>query len=77
MIMSYIDEDESGTIEYNEFAPLMFNWMIEALKLGFLASETSEIQEYLYAHCSSYDDQNSGALNYHTLKTALSQCAHP
>ncbi len=34
MIMSYLDEDESGTIEYNEFAPLMFNWMVEALKLG-------------------------------------------
>ena len=47
MIMMYIDEDESGTLEYNEFAPLMFNWMIEALKLGFLQSESNELQEYL------------------------------
>ena len=39
MIMTYIDEDGSGTIEYNEFAPLMFNWMVEALKLGFLGNE--------------------------------------
>jgi len=71
MIMSHIDEDGSGTIEYNEFAPLMFNWMVEALKLGFLASETNELQEYMFEHCMSYDASGQGMLDYHTLKRSL------
>jgi len=75
MIMMYIDEDESGTLEYNEFAPLMFNWMIEALKLGFLQSESNELQEYLYAHCSGYGD-GSGKLPYHILKQVYVHTAH-
>ena len=71
MIMSYIDEDGSGTIEYNEFAPLMFNWMVEALKIGFLASEASELEEYLLFHCLSYDFDGAGLLDYDLAKRAL------
>lgn len=73
MIMLYIDEDDSGTIEYNEFAPLMFNWMVEALKLGFIQSEADELTMYVVDHCSSYDATNSGTLDYATLKNALFQ----
>ena len=29
MIVAFIDEDGSGSIEYNEFAPLMFNYLVE------------------------------------------------
>ena len=73
MIMAYIDADESGTIEYNEFAPLMFNWMVEALKIGFLESETTELEMYLHAHCRAYDASGSGYLSYNSLKSALNE----
>lgn len=82
MIMAFVDEDGSGTIEYNEFAPLMFNWMIEALKMGFLQSEMSELEAYLLAHISAYppaaagaQDEGGGALKVttQTLKQALAE----
>merc|ERR1719424_600837 len=54
MIMAFIDEDNSGTVEYNEFAPLMFNWMVEALKLGFLQSQATDLELYLLDHLAQY-----------------------
>ena len=39
MIMAFLDADENGYIEYNEFAPLMFNWMVEAMKLGLMRKQ--------------------------------------
>jgi len=54
-IMALLDEDRSGAIEYNEFAPLMFNWMIEALKLGFTSMEMSQLEAYMHDHFASYE----------------------
>ena len=71
MIMAYIDEDCSGTVEYNEFAPLMFNWMVEALKLGFLQAQMSELEMYVLSHLSQYDQGHSGVLPFETLKQGL------
>jgi len=71
MIMSFIDEDESGTIEYNEFAPLMFNYLVEALKLGFLQSESDDLVEYLSMHLASYDAEEDGRLTTKMLKAAM------
>ena len=71
MIMSFVDEDSSGTVEYNEFAPLMFNWMVEALKLGFLEAQMDELQMYMLSHLSQYDASHSGLLPFEQLKMAL------
>jgi len=75
MIMSFIDEDESSTIEYNEFAPLMFNWMVEALKIGFMPNDEdiAMISAYMFDHLMSYDSSGKGYLDYSTLKMALLQ----
>lgn len=71
MIMQFIDEDGSGTIEYNEFAPLMFNWMVEALKMGFLQSEMGDVEMYLHDHISGYVEGDAGKVSFAKLKTAL------
>ena len=63
------DADSSGTIEYNEFAPLMFNWMVEALKLGFMQAQMGELEMYMLSHLSAYDP--SGLLPFETLKQGL------
>ena len=70
MVLAYIDEDESGTVEYNEFAPLMFNCLVEALKMGFLESEMDDVSLYLTQHLGSYTDED-GRLSVKTLKAAL------
>jgi len=71
MILSFVDEDESGTLEYNEFAPLMFNYLVDALKMGFLESEMDELSLYLTQHLESYDNNEDGRLSTKTLKAAL------
>jgi len=71
MVMTYIDEDQSGTVEYNEFAPLMFDYLVEALKLGFMQSELSDLANYLTDHLSYYDMDEDGFLSRNELKTAL------
>ena len=70
-VTACIDEDDSGTIEYNEFAPLMFNYLVEALKMGFLQSEMDDLGKYLRAHLYSYDEAGDGVLPRHALKAAL------
>jgi len=78
-IMALLDEDCSGAIEYNEFAPLMFNWMIEALKLGFTSREMSQLEAYMQAHLASYEPaaieagHAPGTLPRRDLKTAIQQ----
>ena len=72
-IMSFIDEDGNDTIEYNEFAPLMFNWMVEALKLGFLQGQMGDLEMYMLSHLSQYDATHGGLLPFETLKQGLFQ----
>jgi len=71
MVMMHLDEDESGSVEYNEFAPLMYNYLVEALKMGFLQSETDDVGEYLLSHLSPFASPN-GALTRAALKNGLS-----
>lgn len=47
IVMAYMDDNKSGVIEYREFAPRMFNWMVDALKVGFMQTQVSEIEVYL------------------------------
>jgi len=70
-IMAYLDADENGYIEYNEFAPLMFNWMVEAFKLGFMRGKMSELEEYLARHFASFDAARKGVLSRKDVKRAF------
>lgn len=70
-ILRFIDEDGSGTIEYNEIVPLMFTYMVEAFKRGFLESEEDELTELLMMHLHTYDASQDGCLPRKTLKGAL------
>ena len=125
IVMAYMDDNQDGTIQYNEFAPvstrplpaplspplprdlrtirtrrartprahcrdcpttltahpsrssliwqLMFNWMVEAMKLGFMQSQVSELQAYLLQHASSYDRAGSGKLTRQQIKRVLTE----
>jgi len=73
MVMLHLDEDESGTIEYNDFAPLMFDYRVEAFKSGFLQSEESDLAAYLNDHLFSYDHDQDGCLSRNQIKSALAE----
>eukprot|EP00327_Prymnesium_parvum_P015897 CAMPEP_0113252014 /NCGR_PEP_ID=MMETSP0008_2-20120614/12427_1 /TAXON_ID=97485 /ORGANISM="Prymnesium parvum" /LENGTH=639 /DNA_ID=CAMNT_0000100107 /DNA_START=62 /DNA_END=1981 /DNA_ORIENTATION=- /assembly_acc=CAM_ASM_000153 len=73
IVMAYMDDDASGVIEYNEFAPRMFNWMVEAMKLGFMQTHVTELEAYLQQHVASYDSESTGVLSRSTMKQALKE----
>ena len=61
----------AGTIEYTEFAPLMFDQLVAALSLTFLSHEATELEAYLADHFAAYDAERSGLLSRVDLKLAL------
>ena len=71
--MAYMDDNEDGSIQYNEFAPMMLNWMVEAMKLGFMQSQVTELQAYLLQHASSYDRAGTGKLTRQQSKRMLTE----
>ena len=42
-----VDTNADGTISHAEFVPLMYDWMVEALKMGFMSRDLSELERYL------------------------------
>ena len=46
MIFASVDVNADGTISYAEFVPLMYDWMISALKNGFTARDASMLEKY-------------------------------
>ena len=70
-IMLAVDADGSGTIEYTEFAPLMFDQLVAALSLTFLSHEATELEAYLADHFAAYDAEQKGLLSRVDLKLAL------
>lgn len=72
-IMAMVDVDGNGLIEYNEFAPLMFNWLVEVFKLGFMQPQLGELEAYLVQHLASYDLEKTGRLSRGTAKRALAE----
>jgi len=71
IVMQFMDDNDSGTIEYNEFAPLMFNWMVEAIKLGFMQTQVTELEAYLQQHVAAYDTNGTGKIGRANIKKAL------
>jgi len=68
-ILVRIDKDKSGTIEYDEFAPFMFDYMVESLKFDLVREQDGSA--YLHQHLNSFDTEGRGTLTLQQLKHAL------
>lgn len=61
MLLLKVDEDNSGTVEVSEFAPLMFDYLVEMLALSFMhAGEASELEKYLNEVFTAADEAKGG-----------------
>lgn len=73
VLMHSVDFDLSGTISYDEFAPLCFDILVEILKDELLQKQRnpSELEEYLLSQFSGADTEGVGKLAVAGLRDAL------
>ena len=76
-LMTQVDADRDGKVTYEEFAPLCFDILTEILKEELLQEakkQPNELEEYLVAVCSSFDESQEYKLTLQQMRDALRQC---
>ena len=73
VLMHSVDVDLSGTITYEEFAPLCFDILVEILKDELLQAQRNpgEMEQYLLSQFSGADRDGEGKLKVAELRDAL------
>ena len=73
VLMHSVDVDLSGTISYEEFAPLCFDILVEILKDELLQAQRTpdELEQYLLGQFSGADTEGLGKLKVPALRDAL------
>lgn len=73
VLMHSVDVDVSGTITYDEFAPLCFDILVEILKDELLQAQRNptEMEQYLLSQFSGADPGGAGKLKVAELRDAL------
>lgn len=71
-LMLEADTDRSGDIDFEEFAPLVYNCLVRALQEDFLSHEDTDLEAYLREIFVAQDAAGTGTLTAMELKLALS-----
>jgi len=71
LVLAQADSDNDGTVSYSEFVPLMFDYLVDAIKAGFMSRDFSDLEMYLVGLFSAEDQQGAGTLPRATMKSVL------